>query len=74
MVDTKGTSAVPDEMLAELVQRRFDLRPAAIIRQLDLLRPIYRSTAAYGHFGRNEPQFTWERTDAAEDLRRSAGL
>ncbi len=74
MVDTKGTSTVPDEMLAELVRRTFDLRPAAIIRQLDLLRPIYRSTAAYGHFGRNEPQFTWEATDAAENLRRSAGL
>ena len=74
MVDTKGTGRVPDEHLAELVERTFSLRPAAIIRQLDLLRPIYRKTASYGHFGRNEPEFTWERTDRAEELRREAGM
>jgi len=74
MVDTKGTGRVPDEHLAELVGRTFSLRPAAIIRQLDLLRPIYRKTASYGHFGRNEPEFTWERTDRAEELRREAGM
>ncbi len=74
MVDTKGTGRIPDEHLAELVGRKFSLRPAAIIRQLDLLRPIYQKTASYGHFGRNEPEFNWERTDRVEDLQRSAGI
>ncbi|MFN8626142.1 MAG: methionine adenosyltransferase [Candidatus Binatia bacterium] len=74
MVDTKGTGTAPDEHLAELVGRIFSLRPAAIIRQLDLLRPIYQQTASYGHFGRNEPGFTWERTDRAEDVKRAAGM
>ncbi len=74
MVDTKGTGRVPDEALAELVSRKFSWRPAAIIRQLDLLRPIYQATASYGHFGRSEPEFTWERTDRVDDLQRSAGM
>lgn len=74
MVDTKGTGQVPDEHLADLVGRTFSMRPAAIIRQLDLLRPIYQKTAAYGHFGRNEPEFTWERTDRVDELKRSAGM
>jgi len=74
MVDTKGTGTAPDEHLAELVGRVFSMRPAAIIRQLDLLRPIYEQTASYGHFGRNEPGFTWERTDRVEDLKRAAGM
>jgi S-adenosylmethionine synthetase len=74
MVDTKGTGQVPDEHLAELVGRTFSMRPAAIIRQLDLLRPIYQKTAAYGHFGRNEPEFAWEHTDRVEELKRSAGM
>ncbi len=74
MVDTKGTGRVPDEALAELVGRKFSLRPAAIIRQLDLLRPIYQATASYGHFGRTEPEFTWERTDRVDDLQRSGGM
>jgi S-adenosylmethionine synthetase len=74
MVDTKGTGQAPDEHLAELVGRVFSLRPAAIIRQLDLLRPIYQQTASYGHFGRNEPGFTWERTDRVDELKRAAGM
>jgi S-adenosylmethionine synthetase len=56
------------------VREHFDLRPYGIIRMLDLVRPIYKATAAYGHFGRNEPQFTWERTDRADMLREAAGL
>ncbi|PYM13191.1 MAG: methionine adenosyltransferase [Candidatus Rokuibacteriota bacterium] len=68
MVDTDGTGKVPDRKLEELVQRHFDFRPRAIIEYLDLRRPIYRKTAAYGHFGRSEPEFTWERTDRAKDL------
>jgi S-adenosylmethionine synthetase len=58
----------------ELVRENFDLRPGAILRDLDLRRPIYRPTAAYGHFGRSEPSFTWERTDKADQLRTQAGL
>jgi len=74
MVDTKGTGRLPDEQLADMVEQTFDLRPAAIIRVLDLLRPIYRATASYGHFGRTEPGFTWERVDKVEELRRLAGM
>jgi len=74
MVDAKGTGNVPDEHLAELVGRTFSMRPAAIIRQLDLLRPIYQQTAAYGHFGRNEPDLAWERTDRLEDPKRAAAM
>ena len=68
-VETYGTGTVPDERIQEAVLEVFDLRPAAIIRDLDLLRPVYAQTAAYGHFGRELPDFTWERTDRAEQLR-----
>jgi S-adenosylmethionine synthetase len=65
---------IPDAAIAALVQAHFDLRPRGIIQMLDLLRPIYAKTAAYGHFGREEPEFTWERTDRAAQLRAAAGL
>jgi len=74
MVDCHGTEKIDEERIAELVREHFDLRPAAIIRDLDLRRPIYRKTAAYGHFGRNDHDFTWERTDKADLLRREAGI
>jgi S-adenosylmethionine synthetase len=70
MVDTFGTSKAPDEKIAKTVKEIFDMRPGLIIKNLDLLRPIYRKTACYGHFGREDPDFTWERTDRAEELRR----
>ncbi|MFY0406046.1 methionine adenosyltransferase [Solicola sp. PLA-1-18] len=73
-VDTFGTNTVPVEDIERAVDEVFDLRPAAIIRDLDLLRPIYAQTAAYGHFGRELPDFTWERTDRADALRAAAGL
>ena len=73
MVTTFGTGKISDEKIAELVKEHFDLRPNGIVQMLDLLRPIYSKTAAYGHFGREEPEFTWERTDKAEALRASAG-
>jgi S-adenosylmethionine synthetase len=73
-VDTFGTGRVDESLLVELVRKHFDLRPAGIIRQLDLRRPIYKQTAAYGHFGRNDLDLPWERTDKAEVLRRDAGL
>jgi S-adenosylmethionine synthetase len=73
-VETFGTNKIPDEKIVALVEEHFDLRPAAIIRDLELRRPIYQKTAAYGHFGRNEKDFTWERTDKAEAIRKSAGL
>jgi S-adenosylmethionine synthetase len=72
-VQTWGTGALPDPQLATLVERCFDLRPGAIIQQLDLRRPIYRQTAAYGHFGRPELDLPWERTDRVDDLRSAAG-
>ena len=72
MVTTEGTGKVSDEKIAQLVQKHFDLRPKGIIQMLDLLRPIYRKTAAYGHFGREEPEFTWERTDKAAALKADA--
>jgi S-adenosylmethionine synthetase len=74
MVTTFGTGKVSDEVLAQLVQELFDLRPKGIVQMLDLLRPIYGKTAAYGHFGREEPEFSWERTDKAAALRAAAGL
>ncbi len=74
MVTTQGTGAVADEKLSELVARHFDLRPRGIVQMLDLLRPCYRKTAAYGHFGRDEPEFSWERIDKAEVLRAEAGV
>jgi S-adenosylmethionine synthetase len=73
-VYTEGTGAIPDEKIAQLVQEHFDLRPRGIVQMLDLLRPIYAKTAAYGHFGREEPEFTWEATDKATLLRDAAGL
>ena len=74
MVDTFGTGKISNEKLTELVRRHFDLRPKGIVQMLDLLRPIYRKTAAYGHFGRDEPEFTWEATDRAQALWADAGL
>jgi S-adenosylmethionine synthetase len=74
MVSTYGTGKVSDEKIAELVRTHFDLRPKGIVKMLNLLRPIYRKTAAYGHFGREEPEFTWEATDKAAALRAAAGL
>ena len=71
MVTTFGTGKISDEQIAELVREHFDLRPKGIVKMLDLLRPIYAKTAAYGHFGREEPEFSWERTDKAEALRAS---
>jgi S-adenosylmethionine synthetase len=74
LVDTFGTGAISAERIEELVREHFDLRPAAILRDLDLRRPIYAKTAAYGHFGREDGDFTWERTDRADALRAAAGL
>jgi S-adenosylmethionine synthetase len=73
-VYTSGTGRIPDAKIAQIVQEQFDLRPKGIIAMLDLLRPIYQKTAAYGHFGRDEPEFTWEATDKAGALRAAAGL
>ncbi len=74
MVTTFGTGKVADQKLEQLLQQHFDLRPRGIIQMLDLLRPIYGKTAAYGHFGREEPEFTWERSDKVEALRAEAGV
>jgi len=73
-VYTEGTGAIPDDKIAALVQQHFDLRPKGIVKMLDLLRPIYAKTAAYGHFGREEPEFSWEATDKVALLREAAGL
>jgi len=73
-VNTFGTGKIPEEKISELVQKHFPLTPKGIITHLKLLRPIYRKTAAYGHFGRNDPDFTWENTDKADILKREAGL
>ncbi|MBM3375518.1 MAG: methionine adenosyltransferase [Betaproteobacteria bacterium] len=73
-VSTEGTGVVADERIAKAVGQIFDLRPKGIIKMLDLLRPIYRKTASYGHFGREEPEFTWEATDRAQALRQACGL
>ena len=73
MVDTFGTGAVADDVIEAAVGRVFDLRPGAIIRDLDLRRPIFEKTAAYGHFGREDPDFTWERCDRVEELRSAVG-
>ncbi|HEX2197498.1 MAG TPA: methionine adenosyltransferase domain-containing protein, partial [Burkholderiales bacterium] len=72
MVTTEGTGKISDDKIAQLVARNFDLRPKGIIQMLDLLRPIYEKTAAYGHFGREEPEFTWEATDKALALKEAA--
>lgn len=74
MVETYGTGRVSDQMLTSLVREHFDLRPKGIVQMLDLLRPIYTKTAAYGHFGRDEPEFTWEATDKTAILKAAAGL
>ena len=74
MVNTFGTGKIPDDEIRELVRKNFDLRPKAIIDHLDLLRPIYRKTAVFGHFGRDDPDFTWERTDMAETLRKQSAM
>jgi S-adenosylmethionine synthetase len=74
MVNTFGTGVLPEERLSALVRETFDMRPSAIIEELDLLRPIYLKTAAYGHFGRELPEFSWERTDKAALLKEKAGL
>jgi S-adenosylmethionine synthetase len=73
-IDTFGTGKVSEDKLVELTEKFFDLRPAGIIRQLDLRRPIYRQTAAYGHFGRTDVDLPWERTDLADTLKKEAGL
>jgi S-adenosylmethionine synthetase len=73
LVDTEGTGQIPDEKIAELIRKNFNMTPRGIIETLDLRRPIYRKTAAYGHFGRTEPEFTWEKTDKANALRADAG-
>ena len=73
-VNTFGTNKIPESQIEELVRKNFDMKPSGIIAQLDLKRPIYKKTAAYGHFGRNEPEFTWEKTDKSETLKKSAGL
>src|SRR5262245_47783328 len=74
MVQTFGTGKLADSEIARIIEESFDLRPAAFRRYLDLHRPIFQKTAAYGHFGREDPDFTWERTDRADELRRTAGL
>jgi S-adenosylmethionine synthetase len=74
MVDTFGTSRLDNADFVELIRREFQLTPRGIIQSLNLLRPIYKKTAAYGHFGRTEPDFTWERTDKANDLRGGAAV
>jgi S-adenosylmethionine synthetase len=72
LVDTSGTGQMSDDAISELVRANFKLTPRGIIETLDLRRPIYRKTAAFGHFGRSEPEFTWERTDKANALRAGA--
>jgi len=74
MINTFDTGKIPEEDIENIVRKNFDMRPSAIISQLDLKKPIYRKTAAYGHFGRNEPEFTWENTDKANLIRQAAGL
>jgi S-adenosylmethionine synthetase len=74
MVDTMGTGNVDEDKIKELIRAHFPLTPKEIISALDLRRPIFKKTAAYGHFGRSEPEFTWEKTDKAEALKKDAGL
>jgi len=74
MVNTFGTNKIPEESIEKILNSYFDMKPASIISHLDLKRPIYKKTAGYGHFGRNEPEFSWENTDKAEELRKAAGL
>ena len=72
MVETFGTGKVPNSKLEQMIRKHFDFTPSGIIKYLDLRRPFYRKTAAYGHFGRNEPEFTWEHTNSADVLRSAA--
>ena len=74
MINTFGTNKIPEDEIETLVNKHFDMRPAEIVKQLDLKRPIYQKTAAYGHFGRNEPEFTWENTDKSNLLKKDANL
>ncbi|UCD07233.1 MAG: methionine adenosyltransferase domain-containing protein, partial [Candidatus Aenigmatarchaeota archaeon] len=74
MIDTFKTNKVPVEKILEVVKKHFNLMPSGMIKQLDLQRPVYRKTSVFGHFGREDPDFTWEKTDLAETLRREAGL
>ncbi len=74
LVDTDGTNRIPESTIDDLIRAHFNMTPRGIIKELDLRRPIYRKTAAFGHFGRTEPEFTWERTDKAAALRADAGL
>jgi S-adenosylmethionine synthetase len=74
MIDTQGTGKIPSDQIAKIIREVFDFRPARIIDYLNLLRPIYKKTAAYGHFGRNEPEFTWEQTNRVDDVKKAAGV
>ena len=74
MVNTFETNKIPEEKIEKILNSHFDMKPASIVSHLDLKRPIYKKTAGYGHFGRNDPEFSWEKTDKAEDLRKAAGL
>ena len=74
LVNTFGTNKIPEEDIEGITRKHFDLRPSAIISQLDLKKPIYRKTSSYGHFGRNDPEFRWEKIDKAEVLKKAAGL
>jgi S-adenosylmethionine synthetase len=74
LVDTRGTGKIEESKLSDIVRDNFKLTPGGIIESLNLRRPIFKKTAAYGHFGRSEPEFTWEKTDKADALRRAAGL
>jgi S-adenosylmethionine synthetase len=74
MVHTEGSGRIPEEKITELVRAHFKLTPRGIMQELDLRRPIYKKTAAFGHFGRSEPEFSWERTDKAQALRSDAKL
>ena len=73
-VETFGTGKISNTEIVRIIREHFELRPKGLIKMLDLIKPIYRDTAAYGHFGRDEPEFTWERTDKAQALRAAAGL
>jgi S-adenosylmethionine synthetase len=74
MVETFGTGVLPDSRISQLVENEFDMRPGAFRQYLDLHRPIFQKTSAYGHFGREDDDFTWEKTDKADALREAAGL
>ena len=74
MINTFGTHKIPEDDIEKILNSCFDMKPASIVSHLNLKRPIYKKTAGYGHFGRNEPEFSWENTDKAEELRNAAGL